>query len=396
MISRRLFIPAAAMAMGILASTGAFLLPRLEAGADRLTDVLSTTIETRGIDAAVAQYRHLRGQGFPGLRERESDTNSLGYALLRKGDKESAIRVFQLNVETHPGSANVYDSLGEAYAADGRKDLAIESYEKALAVSPHKKSAQVALQKLDNRERPPYRPMVLFHITAGLVSLLSGAVAMALRKGSRRHGLAGSVFAASMLTMSASGAFMAFVAPDGEALNVLMGVFTFYLVATAWVTARRRSAQTGLFDWAALLVVLAVAASLLKHGLEAASEGSGFAGVFFFFGALALLAAALDARMIARGGVSGAPRVARHLWRMCTALFIAVGSLFLGQPQLFPAALRRSGLLAVPSLLVFILLVFWLIRVLFTSAFGNRAPRRPRTAAAMVDPQGGPLPGAAR
>jgi len=69
-----------------------------------------------------------------------------------------------------------------------------------------------------------------------------------------------------------------------------------------------------------------------------------------------------------RGGIAGTARVSRHLWRMCFGWFIATGSFFLGQQQVFPAALRKTGLLIVPALLPLILLVFWLIRVRFTNA----------------------------
>src|SRR5439155_21375756 len=100
---------------GILAITRGFRPDAPDQGSSRLADVLSKTIETRGIDASVAQYRALREQGFPGLRESESDTNRLGYRLLGKGESVSAIEVFRLNVGTQPGSANVHDSLGEAY-----------------------------------------------------------------------------------------------------------------------------------------------------------------------------------------------------------------------------------------------------------------------------------------
>ena len=74
--------------------------------------------------------------------------------------------------------------------------------------------------------------------------------------------------------------------------------------------------------------------------------------------------------MIARGGLVGTARIARHLWRMCTALFIAVGSFFLGQPQVFPDALRNAPVLrAVPVFLVLGSLVFWMIRVRSPNAF---------------------------
>jgi hypothetical protein len=199
---------------------------------------------------------------------------------------------------------------------------------------------------------------------------------MFLRKGSRRHGLVGRVFVVSMLCMSASGAYRAFVAPDGEPLNVLMGMLTFYLVSTAWLTARRRTGGTGPLDWIAMLLGTAVATGLLRQGMAEQRYGA----VFFLFGAVAVLAAASDVRMIVRGGVFGASRIARHLWRMSVALYIAVSSLFLGQPQVFPYAVRESGVLALPSALVAILLVFWLVRVLFTKAYKRTAAPKPRAA----------------
>jgi hypothetical protein len=132
--------------------------------------------------------------------------------------------------------------------------------------------------------------------------------------------------------------------------NVLGGVFMFYLVATAWLTARRRDGETGTFDLGALLVALGVAAGNVTYGLEAAHSQTGLndgyaAGLYFFSGALALLAATGDVRMLVRGGVSGAQRLARHLWRMCCGLFVAAGSFFIGQQQIFPAFLRKTNLL---------------------------------------------------
>ena len=361
-----------AMAMAVLAMARGFGWPFGGPKPHRLGDVLSKTIETGGIDAAVAEYRTRRERGFAGLHESEANTNHLGYALLRQGDTASATEVFQLNAETHPRSANAYDSLAEAHLAAGNEPLAIEDYQRAVALDPRMKSAVAALHRLTNRKRPPYPPLVLFHISAGMVGLLSGAVAASLRKGSRRHGVAGNVFVVSMLGMSATGAYMAFVAPHRETINVLMGTLTFYLVATAWRTARRRNGGTDVFDGGALLVALAVATGLANLGLDALRDGASPA-LYIVFGSVALLASLLDVRMIVGGGVFGAARIARHLWRMCAALFIAVASLFLGQPQVFPDALRASGLLAVPPLLVLILLVFWLIRVSFTRAFKSTA-----------------------
>jgi hypothetical protein len=73
--------------------------------------------------------------------------------------------------------------------------------------------------------------------------------------------------------------------------------------------------------------------------------------------------------MLVRGGVFGAHRIVRHLWRMCFGLFIATGSFFIGQQQVFPAFLRKTNVLFVPAILPLILLIFWLFRVRFTNAY---------------------------
>ena len=221
-----------------------------------------------------------------------------------------------------------------------------------------------------------FSPILLFHICAGTSGLLSGAVAISFRKGSRRHRVAGNVFVISMLSLSSSGAFLAFM--KSQMNNVFGGVLTFYLVATAWVTARRSDGETGIFDWVALLVALALAAVIVTYGLEAANSQTGLkdgipAGMYFFLGSVALLSAAGDVRMLQHGGVFGAQRIARHLWRMCYALFIASGSLFLGQRQVFPAFLRRTNVLIVPAVLPLIWMIFWLIRVRFTNAYKRKS-----------------------
>jgi hypothetical protein len=62
--------------------------------------------------------------------------------------------------------------------------------------------------------------------------------------------------------------------------------------------------------------------------------------------------------------VFGAKRLARHLWRMCFAWFIASASIFLARPHLFPTVLRKTGTLYLLSILPLILMIFWLIRIL--------------------------------
>ena len=214
----------------------------------------------------------------------------------------------------------------------------------------------------------PYSPLLLFHIGGGIAGLLSGAFAMSLRKGSRPHRIAGNVFFVSMLGMSAAGAYLAFM--KSEMNNVFGGVLTFYLVATSWVTARRRERGPGPFDRGAFRVASALGAFILTYGIEAATSPTGLkdglpAGIYFFLASVALIAAAGDVRMLLRGGISGTPRLVRHLWRMCFAWFVASGSLFLARPHLFPALMRTTHTLVLLGILPLLLMVFWLGRVRF-------------------------------
>ncbi len=66
----------------------------------------------------------------------ESTLNAAGYSFLGSGRAADAIEIFRMNVEAYPRSANVYDSLAEAYAATHQNDLAVANYRKALELVP--------------------------------------------------------------------------------------------------------------------------------------------------------------------------------------------------------------------------------------------------------------------
>jgi uncharacterized membrane protein len=230
-----------------------------------------------------------------------------------------------------------------------------------------------------------YSPILLLHIASGTLGMLSGFVAVFLRKGSRRHALAGKVFVITMLILSSSGTYLAI--KKQQPGNVLGGALTFYLVATAWLTARRKETgtlrkETGsrFFDGGALLLVSAIAATEMTLGVEAAMSPTGMKydyppWPYFIFGFVALLATIGDIRMLVRGGISGTQRLARHLWRMCFALFIAAASIFLARQQIFPAILQKTGVLIFLSVLPLLLMIFWLFRVRFANAYQNKRSR---------------------
>jgi peptidoglycan/LPS O-acetylase OafA/YrhL len=158
-----------------------------------------------------------------------------------------------------------------------------------------------------------------------------------------------------------------------ERISVIAGMLTFYLVITALLTVRRPARKFRWMEVGAMVFALIVGLLSITFAVQGLSAGNtnGIAPMGFIFGAVALLAALGDVRMLARS-IPWAQRIARHLWRMCFALWIAAASFFLGQSDEFPEALRIMPLLCTPVLLVLLLLFYWLARVLFT-------PWRPQT-----------------
>ncbi|HEY6333397.1 MAG TPA: serine hydrolase [Blastocatellia bacterium] len=81
----------------------------------------------------------------------QGQLNTIGYILLRHNLTKAAITVFDLNVRRWPDSSNVYDSLAEAYFADGQKDLAIKNYQRSLDLDPGNQNAIRMLKKIEGK-----------------------------------------------------------------------------------------------------------------------------------------------------------------------------------------------------------------------------------------------------
>jgi tetratricopeptide (TPR) repeat protein len=149
-----LFLLTLAMGLGIVGATMTMWAPRIKAAYDNRTsiaDTLAVTIASSGLDQAVKQYYDLKSAGPATYNFDEDELNALGYQLIRANKFKDAVRVFQLNVEAYPQSANTYDSLGEAYMDDGNKAQAIANYQRSLQLNPKNRNAVQMMQKLNTR-----------------------------------------------------------------------------------------------------------------------------------------------------------------------------------------------------------------------------------------------------
>ena len=157
--------------------------------------------------------------------------------------------------------------------------------------------------------------------------------------------------------------------------NVMAGVMTAYFVGTALTTVRRASPWTRRINGAALTVAVGLALLAIVGGARAVNSpglspgGVPFRtiGVMSFVLATTLFLAAIgDVRSMRSGLPRGGQRLARHLWRMCFALFIAAGSFFSIRERVarvLPEPFTTGWMRALPIVLLFGAMFYWLWRV---------------------------------
>lgn len=110
---------------------------------------LRMELRKRGYERAVEVFQELKKKNL-NFQPLETDLNDWAYRMLNGGGKpREALEIFKLNVFLYPKSANVYDSVAEAYAANGMRELAVKNYRRSLELDPNNKHAIEQLRKLD-------------------------------------------------------------------------------------------------------------------------------------------------------------------------------------------------------------------------------------------------------
>ncbi len=101
------------------------------------------------LDKLSSSYLDYKGVSRSQLHQRwENELNTLGYELISHERYQRAILVFKLAIENFPKSANLYDSLGEAYMLAGDNQLSIKNYSRSLELNPNNDHAVKLLEKL--------------------------------------------------------------------------------------------------------------------------------------------------------------------------------------------------------------------------------------------------------
>ena len=212
------------------------------------------------------------------------------------------------------------------------------------------------------------------HVAAGGLAIVLGTVALIVKKGGTLHRRSGRLFVFAMLVMGASASILA-LKNGATDPNVMAALLTAYFVGTAWMTVRPVSPWTRHINAATLTFALGLALVAIVGGVNAVNSprvspgGVPFRtiGVMSFVLATVLLLAAIgDARMMRCVPPEVGRRLARHLWRMCFALFIAAGSFFSIRERvakILPEPFTTGSMRALPILLLFGTMFYWLWKV---------------------------------
>jgi len=216
--------------------------------------------------------------------------------------------------------------------------------------------------------------MLTIHILAGALAIILGTVALVARKGGHLHRRVGRVFVWAMLVMGLTAAAIGFARSPTDP-NVFAGVLTAYFVLTAVTTVRPASTASRAVNGLSLAVASLLAFGSIAGGITMMqTAGLDTGGVPFrikgamaiFIGVVLALAAIGDVRVMRVGALRGGPRLARHLWRMCFALFIAAGSFFSIRERvatILPEPFTSGPMRLLPIVLLFGTMFFWLWKV---------------------------------
>ena len=220
------------------------------------------------------------------------------------------------------------------------------------------------------------------HIAAGSLALIAGYVALYASKGAPLHRRAGMVFVYSMVTMCVAGALISAVRGVAMKLNIPVAFLTAYLLVTSLTTVRPVAKRARALHVGGMVIALSVWTAYTTFGISAALSDSArvraFATMYFIFAAVTTIALVGDLRVLRAGALRGSARLARHLWRMTTALLIAALSFFIGQQRVMPEAIRIPWLLAMPVLAVLATMLYWLWRIRIRQSLrGLTMPRVP-------------------
>jgi len=209
----------------------------------------------------------------------------------------------------------------------------------------------------------------LIHTPAGTIGLVAATVALFTKKGIPLHLKAGTYFTISMLIMLISGFIAALLKESID--DMFLSVVVMYTVFTAWLTVHHKKFETGFLEHVALIWIIAVAIAAIL--INASWREVGAPNPYLYWASFAVFCAIGDVRNIHRAGLPSIQRLIRHVWRIGFSLIWAALAFtdkivkILGSNVKELPEEQLTYIIAVPTLLILIIILYWIMNILFFS-----------------------------
>lgn len=216
--------------------------------------------------------------------------------------------------------------------------------------------------------------LLSIHVAAGGLAMMLGFAALLSRKGSPMHRRSGQLFVFSILGMAISASILGLRDPAREG-DLVPALMTAYFVGTAMATVRSASPWSKRVSFLATSMAVVVALALIVSGIQGINSPLLTPGgvpartigiMSLVLATILVVAVAGDLHVMRSGPLQGGARLARHLWRMCFALFIASAPFLSIRERvaaIFPEPFPSAPLRALPIMIIFGAMAFWLWRV---------------------------------
>jgi hypothetical protein len=203
--------------------------------------------------------------------------------------------------------------------------------------------------------------LLIIHITAGSLALLSAFAAMACAKGGQGHKLAGKFFIISMTIVFATAIPLSLLIKS--LFLFLIALFSYYLAFTGWRYAKNRTGVTARIDWIASSIMLLIAITMAIHGIQQYIQQNSLGIVLIVFGIAGSRTALIDIYGYKNKTAIGKTRIAKHLRGMLGATIAALTAFTVTNTHLEPQLLLWLG----PTIVFTPVIIWWDRKVMKTT-----------------------------
>lgn len=200
------------------------------------------------------------------------------------------------------------------------------------------------------------RLILIIHIAAGSMALLTALGALVTAKGGKKHVIAGRIYAAAMTVVVLSALPLAFLGAD--IFLTLIAVFSFYLVFAGWRFARNRRGKPHVGDWVAVAIMGMVGLGMWVYAIVLFQASDSQWVTMALFGGIAMFLGIIDGRTYWRQTATGKQRIARHLTNMMAGTIATMTAVLVVNVDTNPVWLGWI----LPTLVITPLIVWWNVR----------------------------------